>query len=258
MLSLGKLNSQNVVYTECVPRSYILVEHEAVVYIIDGAGGSGFTPVIIRRVLKDLPYTVKHFRWGTGYMRILSDLTNRGNMRNKSDELSAAIGEYRKAHPHHLIQIVAKSAGTAVALNALAKLPEDTVDRVILMSPAVSPAFPLADALRAVKGDVISFCSAKDILFLHVGTTLFGTADGVKGISAGLRGFSRPTEASLAHQYAKLYEIHWEPSMMKLMHFGDHSGNSMPLFVQRYILPLLKGADVDEILAEPRSRTNQQ
>jgi len=231
-------------------RSEILAEHEAVVYIIDGAGGSGFTPVVIRRVLAGLPYAVVHFRWGTGYMRIISDLTNRENLSNKSNELSSTIAEYRKSNPNHRIYIVAKSAGTAVALNALAKLPEDTVDRVILMSPAVSPTFPLVDSLRAVRGDVISFCSARDVLFLHLGTSLFGTADGIKGIGAGLRGFSKPLDAeSLAHQYAKLHEIHWEPAMMKLMHFGDHSGNSMPLFVQRYILPLLKDKSVSEVRA---------
>jgi len=225
-----------------------LAEHEAVVYIIDGAGGSGFTPVVIRKVLAGLPYTVVHFRWGTGYMRIISDLTNRENLSNKSNELSSTIAEYRKSNPNHRIYIVAKSAGTAVALNALAKLPEDTVHRVILMSPAVSPSFPLVDSLRAVNGDVISFCSAKDVLFLHLGTSLFGTADGIKGIGAGLRGFSKPADVEeLAHQYAKLHEIHWVPSMMKLMHFGDHSGNSMPLFVNRYILPLLKDKPVTEV-----------
>lgn len=222
-------------------------DHEAVVYIIDGAGGSGFTPVIIRRVLTGMPYAVEHFRWGTGYMRILNDLTNRDNMRTKSDELGSTIAEYRRSNPDHRIYIVAKSAGTAIALNALSQLPENTVDRVILMSPAVSPQFPLIDALRAVRGDMISFCSARDVLFLHLGTSLFGTADGIKGKSAGLKGFVRPDDESLARQYAKLHEIHWEPSMMKLMHFGDHSGNSMPLFVDRYILPLLKGKDVSEI-----------
>ena len=224
-----------------------MVEHEAVTFIIDGAGGSGFTPVVIRRVLEGLPHKVVHFRWGTGYMRILSDLTNRGNMQTKSDELSVALLEYRQANPNHQVYIVAKSAGTAVALNALAKLPESTVDRVILMSPAVSPAYPLSQSLRAVKGDVISFCSAKDVLFLHLGTSLFGTADGINCVGAGLRGFSKPTEESIVSEYSKLHEIHWEPSMMKLGHFGDHSGNSMPPFVNRYILPLLKGKDVSEI-----------
>jgi pimeloyl-ACP methyl ester carboxylesterase len=222
-----------------IRRGSELTEYNAVVFIIDGAGGSGFTPLVIRRALAGLPYKVEHFRWGTGYMRIISDLTNRTNMRQKSDELRSAIAGYRNENPHHRIYIVAKSAGTAVALNALAKLPEDTVDRVVLMSPAVSPSFPLVDSLRAVRGDVISFCSAADLLFLKVGTSLFGTADGIRGVAAGLRGFVVPEDSSLAHQYSKLHEIHWNPSMMKLMHFGDHSGNSMPLFVKQYILPLL-------------------
>lgn len=214
-------------------------EKEAVVYIVDGAGGSGFTPLVLRRALSTAPYTVRHFRWGTGYMRIINDLTDRRNMLSKSQELKKEIAEYRTANPNHRIYLVAKSAGTAVALNALAELPENSVDRVILMSPAVSPAFPLADSLRAVRGDVYSFCSAADLLFLHVGTSLFGTADGIKGISAGLRGFARIDDESLSQQYAKLHEIHWNPSMMKLLHFGDHSGNSMPMFVNQYILPLL-------------------
>ncbi|HEY9733830.1 MAG TPA: hypothetical protein V6C89_18110 [Drouetiella sp.] len=235
---------QKFFYTESKRRAERLEKHTAVVYIIDGAGGSGFTPLVIRQALAGKPYRVKHFRWGTGYMRIISDLTDRKNMDRKSEELSSEIALYRDSNPEMQIYIVAKSAGTAVALNALARLPENSVDRVILMSPAVSPSFPLADSLHAVKGDVISFCSAADLLFLHVGTSIFGTADGVKGVGAGLRGFAKPSSESVAHQYSKLHEIHWEPSMIKLMHFGDHSGNSMPLFVNRYIVPLLLGNDV--------------
>ncbi len=218
-----------------------MAEQMAIVYIIDGAGGSGFTPLVIRQALAGMPYEVKHFRWGTGYMRIINDLTNRPNIDAKSEQLRAEIASYRENNSNSKIFIVAKSAGTAIALNALAKLPGDTVDRVILMSPAVSPSFPLADSLHAVKGDVISFCSAADLLFLHLGTSMLGTADGIKGVGAGLRGFAKPANESLAEQYSKLHEIHWEPSMMKLMHFGDHSGNSMPLFVKQYILPLLIG-----------------
>lgn len=156
-----------------------MAEHSAIVYIIDGAGGSGFTPLVIRQALADMPYEVKHFRWGTGYMRIINDLTNRPNIDAKSEQLRAEIASYRENNSKSKIFIVAKSAGTAIALNALAKLPGDTVDRVILMSPAVSPSFPLAGSLHAVKGDVISFCSAADLLFLHLGTSMFGTADGI-------------------------------------------------------------------------------
>lgn len=221
-----------------------MADQEAIVFIIDGAGGSNFTPFVIRRALMDLPYGVRHFKWGTGYMRIISDLTNRENMTRKSNELSEEIAAYRQSNPSHRIYVVAKSAGTAVALNALAKLPNDCVERVILMSPAVSPVYPLPQSLRAVRGDVVAFCSDKDLFFLHLGTSLFGTADGIKGIGAGLKGFNVPRDDSADRQYAKLFEIHWTPAMMKLFHFGDHAGNSSPMFVRRYILPLLMDEDV--------------
>ncbi|RTL44517.1 MAG: hypothetical protein EKK48_04490 [Candidatus Melainabacteria bacterium] len=224
-----------------------MIEKSAIVYIIDGAGGSGFTPLVLKRALTGEPYEVKHFRWGTGYMRIINDLTNRENLLAKSKQLTSEITKYKKFNPNRKIYIVAKSAGTAVALNALADLPENCVHRVILMSPAVSPSYPLLNSLRAVRHDVVSFCSAADLLFLHVGTSIFGTADGIRGVSAGLKGFTRPDDDALSKQYSKLHEVHWEPSMMKLLHFGDHSGNSMPLFVKKYIVPLLLN---DELATE--------
>ena len=154
-------------------------EYEGVVYVLDGAGGSNFTPWVLRRSLARLPYEVRHFRWGTGYMRIINDLTNRDNIARKSDELKRSIEEYKAQNGTHRIYVIAKSAGTAVALRALSQLPEHTVERAILMSPAVSPKFPLSPALRAVRHEIVSFWSPNDLLHLGLGTSLFGTADGV-------------------------------------------------------------------------------
>jgi hypothetical protein len=221
-----------------------------VVYVVDGAGGSGFTPLVLRRSLSHLPYEVRHFRWGTGYGRILSDLTNRENIRKKASELSRSIAEYRRQSGNEdcRVYVVAKSAGTAVALWALTESEPDTVERAILLSPAVSPTFPLVDALRAVRGDLINFWSPNDLFFLGLGTSLFGTADGVFGKSAGLTGFAYKNDVDVdgvigddvAAEYAKLRQIKWNPSMIKFLHLGTHSGNSMPPFVNKYIVPLLQ------------------
>jgi hypothetical protein len=216
-----------------------------VVFVVDGAGGSGFTPHVLRRSLSRLPYEVRHFRWGTGYGRILSDLTNRENIRQKASELSQSIAGYRRDDETrgNRVFVVAKSAGTAVALWALTELEPDTVDRAILLSPAVSPNFPLIRALPAVRNDLINFWSPNDIFFLGLGTSLFGTADGVYGKSAGLTGFASETcddNAVIASEYAKLRQIKWEPSMIKFLHLGTHAGNSMPPFVDNYIVPLLQ------------------
>src|SRR5580692_124163 len=124
-----------------------MAETTGVVYILDGAGGSGWTPYIVRRSLAHLPYEVHHFKWGQGYMRIIHDLTNKQNIQNKAAELAELIKAQRRKG--HKVYVVAKSAGTMVALSGLALLEPDTVERAILMSPAVSPQFPLDAALRA-------------------------------------------------------------------------------------------------------------
>lgn len=208
---------------------------QGIVYILDGAGGSGFTPLVYSKSLQRLPYAVEHFRWGTGYGRLLSDLTNRANIEAKAEELSEAINRYRLGNEGHKIFVIAKSAGTAVALKALANLEPKTVDRVILLSPAVSPTFPLDPVLDSVRKDVVSFWSPNDHFYLGWGTSTFGTADGVFCKGAGLIGFDLSTTAD----GSKLRQVKWDPSMMLSLHFGDHSGNSMPPFVRKYVLPLL-------------------
>lgn len=211
-----------------------------IVYLLDGAGGSGFTPVVYRMSLAKLPYEVTHFRWGTGYGRLLSDLTDRENMLKKSRELSSSIKEYRIKNEDKKIYVIAKSAGTAVALNALSEVGENTIERVILLSPAVSPKYPLLPVLKAVRQDVVSFWSPHDTFYLGWGTSTFGTADGIFGKGAGLTGFDVPDQHEEIHHYAKLRQIKWQPQMRRYLHFGDHSGNSMPPFVKEFVLPLLE------------------
>lgn len=194
---------------------------------------------MFRRTLAVLPYDVVHFSWSTGYMRIISDLTNRNNIRTKAKELSEQIRDYHAKHPQRKIYIISKSAGTMIALSALAHLDQDTVERAILLSPAVSPTFPLTDALHAVRTELISFWSPHDHFWLGLGTSLFGTADGVQCRSAGLVGFATPPESSADSAYRKLRQIKWELSMLRYLHIGDHAGNSMPPFIREYIMPLL-------------------
>ncbi len=110
----------------------------------------------------------------------------------------------------------------------------------------MSPSFPLEKSLPAARHDVYSFWSPYDAFFLGFGTSLFGTADGVTGKSAGLVGFARskdtesvspkPKDFSVT---AKLQEVRWDPSMISSWHVGDHSGTSMPPFIRKYVLPLL-------------------
>jgi hypothetical protein len=217
----------------------MLGQKKGIVFVIDGAGGSGFLPFVLSRILPEAGLEMNHFRWSAGYMRIIKDLKNRDTNRKRASELASVLRNYRLQFPEHQLHLVAKSAGTALALWAMTELEPLTLDRVVLLSPAVSPVFPLDDALRAARQDVYSFWSPADVFFLDWGTTLFGTADGVYGRSAGLVGFAGNRQNGQPVGKARLCEVKWAPSMISSLHVGDHSGTSMPPFIRKYVMPLL-------------------
>jgi hypothetical protein len=207
-----------------------------IVYVIDGAGGAGYLPHVLKRKLAKSPFEVEQFKWGKGFGHIIADLTDRENIDKKSLELSSKIREYKSLNPDKHIYVVAKSAGTIIALLALSHLEANAVDRAVLLSPAVSPRFDLDPALRAVRRDLISFWSPLDWFYLGFGTSVFGTADGVHCRSAGLVGFDTTNTAA----GEKFKQVKWRPSMVFYLHPGTHFGNSMPPFVTKFVLPLLE------------------
>ncbi len=227
------------------PREVNMAGEKGVVFLIDGVGGFGFAPKVMEKVLVEagVPHELRHFYWSHGFGRWHADLTDDENIRRKASELSDSIMDTRVRARERPIYVVAKSGGTAIALAALAQLPAESVDRVVLLSSAVSPNYDLAPALRSVRTDLVSFWSSRDKLILGVGTTIFGTADGMMGESAGLVGFRVPEQADAATvlQYRKLRQIEWGPSMRKTHNYGTHIGTSMPLFVREYVAPLIGG-----------------
>lgn len=225
-------------------RECTVSSEKGVVYLVDGVGGFGFAPKVIESALADagVPHEVRNFYWSHGFGRWHADLTDDENLRRKASELADSIMDLR-ARGGRPVYVVAKSGGTAIALAALAQLPAESVERVVLLSSAVSPEYDLMPALRAVRIDLVSFWSPKDKLILGLGTSIFGTADGLMGESAGLVGFKIPECSSAVDllQYRKLRQIEWDESMRKTYNFGTHIGTSMPLFVRYYVAPLIGG-----------------
>jgi hypothetical protein len=129
-------------------------------------------------------------------------------------------------------------------VKAFELLDEETVERAVLLAPALSPRYDLTAALRAVRRDVVVFWSPLDVIVLGFGTRLFGTVDRVRTVSAGLVGFQIP--ASLAHdarqnrEYRKLRQIRWHPRMATTGNFGGHLGPDCPFFLKKYVVPLLQ------------------
>ncbi|MHB1557302.1 MAG: serine aminopeptidase domain-containing protein [Isosphaeraceae bacterium] len=191
-----------------------------------------------------LPYRVEIFPWGHGFGRWYADLTGVDSRDRDAARLAEEIRRHRTDRPGSPLFIVARSAGAGIAVMALEKLDADTVERVILLAPALSPAYDLRRALRAVRHEMVVFWSPADLIILGAGTCLFGTIDRVRTIGAGLVGFRVPASDGpgddRTRQYQKLRQVRWSPGMIALGHFGGHFGADSPGFLRKYVVPLLR------------------
>jgi len=212
-----------------------------IIIAMDGVGGTGIMPQTLALAVKmaGTGHTVEKFFWTHGLGKPLRDLQDRENIETKSFELFELLQRLKAEGCD--IQIVAKSGGSIIAVKALERLSEATVDSVVLLSPAISPGYDLSVALAAVERKMFCFYSNLDRVYLSLGTSMFGTSDGVRGQSAGLVGFlSPPPEVSDLDQYAKLEQVPWEPSMLARLHIGMHLGNSMLPWLLKYVVPVLR------------------
>jgi len=136
--------------------------------------------------------------------------------------------------------LFAHSGGAGIAVWALEDLPDDVfVQSLYLLSPAISPKYDLSKALKHVNGHVYVFSSPGDIFVLGIGTSTFGTIDGVKTNAAGLKGFVQPDSAADPLQYAKLVALPYNPEWVKYNDFGDHIGPMSRAFSRSIIGPIL-------------------
>jgi hypothetical protein len=219
-----------------------IMDSQGIIFLIDGVGGFGFTSKVLEKTLQDagVAHELRTFNWSHGFGRWHADLTDDSNFRSKASDLADAVMDFR-IRSNGPVYFIAKSGGTAIALTALAQLPPNSVERCVLLSSAVSPDYDLVPALCAVRTELVSFWSPRDKVILGLGTSIFGTADGVMGQSAGLVGFRMPDNADgeIVLQYRKLRQVEWDSTMRKTYNFGTHIGTSMPQFVRNYVVPLV-------------------
>jgi hypothetical protein len=137
---------------------------------------------------------------------------------------------------------VGKSGGAGLVLGAAAQLPEGALQRIILLSPAVSPDYDLRPALHTVRNEVVVYYSPHDQVVLGWGTKQFGTIDRYYEASAGLHGFgmAQGLSAEDTRLYARLVQIRWNPRMIRQGNLGGHLGTSMPGFVAQEVAPWLR------------------
>jgi hypothetical protein len=217
------------------------------VLVADGVGGLDLCGTALRYVLgaEGLPYAIRVFPWGHGFGRWYADLTRVSNRDAKAALLADAVKRFRTAQPDAPVFLVAKSGGSGVVVKALEQLKAGSVERVVLLAPALSPGYDLAAALRAVGREIVVFWSPLDVVVLGAGTRVFGTADRVKTVAAGMVGFRPPTlgngaSADGAAGYARLRQVRWDLRMAASGYLGGHVGPDSPIFLRKYVVPLLR------------------
>jgi hypothetical protein len=227
--------------------------HQPLAIVADGVGGLDLCGTGLRYVMgaAGFSHAIEVYPWGHGLGRWLADLTDVSNRDAKARSIAELVKSFKSARADVPVFLVAKSGGAGVVVRALELLDRDAVERVVLLAPALSPRYDLTGALRAVRREMVVFWSPLDIFILGVGTFLFGTIDRVHTTGAGLVGFVAPAvsdaRGARSRGYSKVRQIRWRPAMITTGYLGGHFGTDSPLFLKKYVLPLLQ----PEIRHEP-------
>lgn len=219
---------------------------DEVLFVLDGVGGFQFAPLLIRRTLREIqsPLPTVYFDWQFGLTgEIWTDLMWLRRNRVMGAKLARKLLAFRRRHPETKIHLFACSGGAGIGVFACEHLRgRPIIETLILACPALSPAYNLAPALRAVQRGY-ALVSHQDSWILGLGTRLFGTTDRRFTSAAGRVGFQIPEVASPADHaaYERLREIRWFPEMRAEGHRGGHTMWASPAFIRKHLLPLLAG-----------------
>jgi pimeloyl-ACP methyl ester carboxylesterase len=215
---------------------------QVVAFVADGAGGFEAASESLRGAAHEAGASlhVVTVPWTHGYGRILADVLDRGHIRRKGDELAAEILQFRASHPDTPVYLVGHSAGCLVALDAAGVLPPGSVERVVLLLPAVSADYDLRPALCCAREGVDSFYSCRDVVYLGLWVRVLGTTDGRRGEDAAGRTGFRPVVCSPgdAALYARLRQYAWNPDLAVTGNLGGHYGVYSPGYLREFVLPL--------------------
>lgn len=239
-----------------------------VTYYLDGAGGGNTLSPWAGGVRKGLDLAgadgeFKLFRWNTGLGVPIDQAASVEYKRQKARKLAAEIRTYKHGHPNSPVNLVALSAGTAVAVFALEELaPEHSVNHVVLLGSSLSAHYDLSRALESVRGRFVVFTSPRDTV-LSLLVPLAGTADReyCGACAAGLKGFHVPPgkagDPRAIAAYNRVEQVDWREEFASAGNNGGHTDTVKPRFVSAYVAPiLLVGGPIDRVASSAPGDSN--
>jgi pimeloyl-ACP methyl ester carboxylesterase len=216
-------------------------DSKPVVYLVGGIGRLILLGPSARFALPraGVDYELRVYPWQHTKGGELRDLLDKPYLLLKSADLANEIRALRESQANRPVYLIGHSAGCAVVVYAAELLPAQSVQRIILLSPALSPTYDLTRALRATKREMVVFNSYLDPT-LHC-TRLFGTADGVYCVAAGVHGFKRPRYLDDEGQrcYERLVQIPWTCKRLLELQGPWHNSPTLPPYLHRQVAPWL-------------------
>ncbi|HVP10996.1 MAG TPA: hypothetical protein VMV94_07390 [Phycisphaerae bacterium] len=126
------------------------------------------------------------------------------------------IATYQATYPGAPVTLLGFSGGGMVAIVVAEQMPGDAmVDRVLLLSPGVSPDYDLKPMLAKVRDRVIVYWSPKEAQLGGALLLLMGTVDGNYTAAAAISGFNQTAP--------KLEQVEWSEEMTAFGNNGDHT-----------------------------------
>ena len=215
-----------------------------------GVGGldlCGFNMRCLARAGR-LPCAVEVIAWGHGFGRWYADLTDVANRDRQAGRVADAIRRFRADHPGEPVFLVAKSAGAGIAVKALERLEAEDVERVVLLSPALSPRYDLTAALpRRAPRDRRLLVAARPgdpgRRHLVVRHDRSGPDRSARAWwASSVPGPDEPDEER-PHQYAKLRQVRWGPVWRASAIWAVISVPIIRWFLRACVVPLLRADD---------------
>jgi pimeloyl-ACP methyl ester carboxylesterase len=204
--------------------------------ILPGVGNTRFHLAgFVEAAEQQLPHFEVEVRtWGVPFLTIHNLRAHDRNVATAA-EIAADITAWRRSHPTEKFYLVGYSGGGGMVVLVAAALPDDVaIDRLILVAPAISPDYPIVEAVMPhVREFVANFASDRD-LQVGWGTSTFGTIDRKMTESAGAIGFAAENPRLLQHL--------WSLDDVAFGHHGNHLSYLNRRWQDAKLLPALDPA----------------
>jgi pimeloyl-ACP methyl ester carboxylesterase len=216
-----------------------------ITFVADGSGDLRQVADALAKVAQESgsPMRIQRIQWSHAKGAVFPDLYDNGHHQAQGQSVANQIIAYRQANPASRICLIGYSSGASVALAAAERIPPETVDRIILLSPSVAARHDLRPALRASREGIDAFESEWDAICLVL--YAMGTGDGIGQAVAGRSGFVQVGDTPVDKElYSNLRQHFWHGASSWSGHDGSHFGCFKPAFLRDQVLPLIAGANM--------------